>query len=425
MTSSEEKMKIRLAVEDLTSALDTVSTVKPSNNAGESAYLFSVVGDKCYVHSQDAQGYARAEVPIESVDNPGSFLYPADRVESLKYLKGWIDMEAGQDGDRFWVKYKAAGGATANRSTYDSRTHNSFEKALSDSGVEHIFPTALLKESLSITSGYLSSEADPDQPYQTLQIFDASNESWAKGDGTMYAADSYRSCYFHSEALKGKGLSVHQKHIARIQTFLGKCEKTVKVKVGETMTFIVDQIPTSEGFRDGAVFGWSQHTKNHPSYKYYPAKHDKFILRIPKDFAVKALRQIRAELKDTKRDKIRVLYSAQDKSIKFLGSIGKEIAESDPVGVDAQPLDDGSNSGSEFAANVNVTNFLGLFEACRSHVVDLRVAFLDPDKGQKALFRTIENYTLSDAGKVVISSADTKETTYECRVTHFTPSIVD
>lgn len=418
-------MKIRLNVEELNAALDTVGTVKPSNNASESAFLFSVADGKCYVHSQDAQGYARAEVAIESVEDPGSFLYPADRVESLKYLKGWIDLESGQDGDRFWVKYRTAGGATANRSTYDPRNHNSFEKALSEQGAEHIFPTALLKEGLSITSPYLSSDADQDQPYQTLQLFDSSDPGWAKGDGTMYGADGYRSCYFYSETLKGKGIHIHQKHVARIQSFLGKCQKTVKVKVSDTMTFIIDQVQTSEGVRDGAVFGWTQHTKKHPSYKYYPAKHDKFILRMPKEFAVKALRQIRAELKDTKRDKIRVIYNAQDRSIKFLGSLGKEVAETEPVGVEAQPLDDGTNSGSEFAANVNVHSFLGIFEACRSHSVDLRVAFLDPEKGQKALLRTIETYLLSDAGKVVISAADTKEATYECKVTHFTPSIVD
>ena len=417
-------MKIRLAVEDLTSALDTVSTVKPGNNQGESAFLISIADGKCYVHSQDAQGYVRAEVPIENVEDTGLFLYPADRVESLKYLKGWIDMEAGQDGDRFWVKYKTAGGATANRSTYDPRNYNSFEKDLSGITTEYIFPTALLREGLTLTSSYLSSEVDPDQPFQTLQVFDKSNDAWAKGDGTMYATNGVRSCFFHSETLKGKGLNIHQKHIGRIQSFLGKCQKTVKIKVGEEKGFIIDQIPTSDGFRDGAVFGWTQHTKKHPNYKYYPAKHDKFILRIPKDFVVKAIRQIRAELKDTKKEKIRVLYNAQEKSIKFLGSLGKEIAESDPVGVDPQPLEDGANSGSEFAANVDVNNFLGLFENCRSHVVDLRVAFIDPDKAQKALFRTTETYVLSDAGKVVIA-ADAKEASYECRVTHFTPSIVD
>src|SRR6185369_2602520 len=148
-----------------------------------------------------------------------------------------------EEGGRYWTNYRTESGAKANRSTYNPQVFNTMDAALSESASEHMFPTILLKEGIAVTSGYMSqNQPDTDSPLATLQIFDESNQDWAKGDGTMFATAGHRACYFHSPALKGKGLSVHSKHVSHLASFLSKCQSQVKVKVGKTMTFVVDQI---------------------------------------------------------------------------------------------------------------------------------------------------------------------------------------
>jgi hypothetical protein len=416
-------MKIRMTLASLNEALSFASTVKPANKEGQSAYLFTISDGRCYIHSQDAQDYVRTEVPILDVENTndGAFVYPADRVEALKYLDGWIEIESGEDSGRYWTNYRTESGAKANRSTFNPRVFNTMDAAMSESASEHMFPTILLKEGIAVTSSYMSQNPpEADSPLATLQIFDESNPEWAKGDGTMFAADGHKACYFHSPALKGKGLSVHSKHVSHLASFLAKCQSQVKVKVGKTMTFVIDQIVGTDGVvREGAVFGWVHHSKMHQRYKYQPSKFDKFRLMVQRDYVLKTLRYIKSEMKDAKRDKIRVVYQKPD--LKFLGSVNKEITESPIVGCEVLPLDNGVVSGDEFAANVDVKALIGLFEASRDHNVELRVAFMED--GKKAFFRTVGNVLLGDSGKSYTSAADAQEPVYECLVTHFTTSM--
>lgn len=424
-------MKIRLNISDLNEALARASTVKPSISQGSgsanslSAYLFTISDGRCYIHSQDGFGYVRTEVPLlETADPDGSFVYPADRVEALKYLDGWIDIETGKDEERYYLKYKTEGGATANRTVFDPDKFNSHETSLAEAATEHVFPTILLREGLAATSRYLadheerSSSGGEELPFQTIQIFDKSQPDWEKGDGTMFAADGQRSCYFASPALAGKGIAIHSKHLANLTSFLSKCGKTVKVKMGRTMTFVVDQVPDTDGtMRDGSVFGWSLHPKLHPKYKYYAAKVDKFVLLVSKHLILKSLRQIRSEIKDTGKEKVRVIYS--NEAIKFAASVGKELTESIPLSVQPQPLEAGAETATEFASNANVNYLIDLFETTKSNNVELRVALLD---GKKALFRTVEKFAINDAGKIV-EPKECKEPFYECMVTYFSTSM--
>ena len=414
-------MKIKLSLSSLNEALGFASIVKPMNKE-QSAYLFTVQDGRCYLHSQDGEDYVRTEVPlIEGED--GTFVYPADRVEALKYLDGWIEIEATEEDDgRFLTSYRTESGAKAVRSTYDPRVFNTMNNILAEAATEHTYPTVLLKEGLSVVSGYLAKDPpEPDSALETLQIFDASNPDWAKGDGTMYAMDGSRACYFHSPSFAGKGLAIHSKHVSRLSSFLAKCQNTVKAKIGKTMTFVIDQVVEPDGsVRDGAVFGWLNFGKTHQKYKYYPSKFDKFRLVVPRDYVLKTLKHIRSELKDAKREKVRVVYS--DKSLKFVGSVDKGNTETAPVVVDPLSLGDGVESGSEFSANANVNFLIGLFEASREHNVEFRVAFLEDNK-KRAFFRTIGTVWIGDSGKSYNSPSDAKESCYECLVTHFATSM--
>ncbi len=417
-------MKIRMSLANLNEALGFASTVKPSDKAGLSAFLFTVSDGRCYIHSEDAADYVRTEVQVTSIegaDDGGSFVYPADRVDALKYLDGWIEIESGEDGGRHWINYRTEGGAKANRSTYNPRSFNTMDSAIAEAASEYVYPTILLKEGLAVTDPYTApNPSDDESQLSCVQIFDKTQPDWAKGDGTMYAADGNRACYFHCPDFAGKGISIQSKHIPRLASFLNKCQSRVKVKVGKTMTFVIDQVPDAQGgVRDGAVFGWVLHSKLHQRYKYHPSKFDKFRLRVPRDYVLKTLKYIKSEMKDANRDKIRVVYSKPD--LKFLGSVNKEMTESVAVGCSPQALEDGLESGDEFAANVDVKALIGLFEASREQDVELRVAFLED--GKKAFFRTVGKAVIGDSGKTYISAADAKEPTYECLVTHFTTSM--
>jgi hypothetical protein len=413
-----------MSLSHLNEALGFASTVKPAHKDGLSAFLFTVTDGHCYIHSQDTQNYVRTEVQVSSIegaDNGGSFVYPADRVDALKYLDGWIEIESGEEGGRYWTNYRTEGGAKANRSTFNPRSFNTMDLSIAEAASEHMFPTVLLKEGLAVTSSYTASNPSEDEAQLgCVQIFDKSTPDWAKGDGTMYAADGQRASYFYSPDFTGKGISVQAKHIPRLSSFLNKCQSKVKVKVGRTTAFVIDQVPDGQGgFRDGAVFGWVLHSKLHQRYRYLASKHDKFRLRVPRDLVLKTLKFIKSEMKDANRDKIRIVYQKPD--LRFLGSVNKEVTESVPVGCSPQTLEDGAESGDEFAANADVKALIGLFEASREPDVELRVAFLED--GKKAFFRTVGKAVIGDSGKTYISSTEAKEPTYECLVTHFTTSM--
>lgn len=414
-------MKIKFKLDDLVDALSFASTVKPSNKENASAYLFTVSDGRCYIHSQDAQ-YIRTEVPVLEVDGTeegGSFTYPADRVDALKYKKGWIEIESGKDAssERYWIRYKTENGSKSDFATFNPRLFNTMEKALSEAATEYTCPTILLREGLTLTSKYMAKEAtDSNSPLMTVQIFDKSEPDWEQGDGTMFAADGYRACFFYSPALEGKGLAVQAKHVPHLNAFLGKCEDTVKIKVGAVMTFIIDQVPGEDGtVRDGTVFGWTHHSKKHPKYKYYPSSYDKFRLLVPKQMVLDALLALRAERKD--RSKVRVTY--QDQSLSFVISVNKEISQSPLVGVDPLNIDGDVPSGPEFAVNYDVNYLIDLFESSRDHNVELRMAPINKKFG----FRTISKFWMGNSGKTYTNPADAKETCYECLVTHFATSM--
>jgi len=207
----------------------------------------------------------------------------------------------------------------------------------------------------------------------------------------------------------------------KVRSFLGKCQSQVKIKIGTTMTFVVDQVKSPDGTEtsDGAVFGWVNRTKTHPKYRYYPAKLDKVRLIVPRDHVLKTLRHLMSEMKD--RAKIRVIYD--NPNLRFVSAVSKEAVESASVVCDPQSLGEGLNSGEAFDANVDIKAFIGLFDSCRDYNVELRVASAENNGEMKHLFRTIARSLIGDSGKSYVSTEDAKEPCYECLVTHFITSM--
>jgi len=417
-------MRFKIQAQELNEALGVVGIVtpRPVTPMGPAGFLFVVREGRCYIYSRDAQHQARVDVAVEEVEGEGSFIYPADKIAALKYLDGVIDFEAGHEveSDRYWVRYHASG-ATEERSTINPGLMQTIDEALENTKEETVYPSALLREGISMTKAFLASANDgrARDNFKSLQLFDDSNEEWKKGDGTLFAADGVRACFFFCEAFQGKGLGIHGQHLPLLTSFLGKCEGDVTIKHGEGVTYAINSV--------GQVLGWAHHVHQHEKFSYYPYKKDKFVLKAPKELLVKALKFVRAGL-DPKKDKIRITYSHEGKTVQFLtseGAAGK--ASSMPVGV--QPIaDDGKGGGessetADFAANANVNQLLELFEPLRGFEADLRVAVIPPKQGRKEahLFRTVEEFWLDGNGKVIISPEDS-EKAYECRITRFMPS---
>jgi hypothetical protein len=416
-------MKFQMQVSDLNDALGVVTLVSPTvvTSQGASGYLFVVKDGKCSVHSRDEHRRVKVDVPVGSVEGDGSFIYPADKIASMEYLDGWIEFESGQDGDRHWVKYKSEGGAKAERSTCDPSLMQPLDEDLEKAAEGFDIQSALLREGLTLTRGYAAKAADNrlDDQYKTVQLFDAAaKKEWAKGDGCLYATDHIRMIYFICEAFKGRGLSIHGRHLPCLMSFLSKCSGKVTIRPGEGVTFLVDE--------KGQALGWSHHLKQHGKYNYYPLKLDNFVLNVPKLSLVKTLKLVRAEL-EARRDKIRIEYTHGDKSLRFKASETSGEAESNPVG--AEPvIDEEKGTGKDgltkdFAANINIDHMLDLVEPIKSHhMVELRVTVVKKENREYILLRTIERFWLDGDGKVLISDKDTKGEAFLCEVTRFMPS---
>lgn len=418
-------MKIRLSVTALNEAFDVISIVppKPVTQEDGAGFLITVRGGKCFIYSRDAIHQARVEVAFDpDGSEEGSFIFPADKVAALRFLDGWIQLESGVTDDRHWIHYETEGGAKQDLTTFDARMMQSIDSAFEKTTPAGTFPAALLRDAMNTTKGYLAKAASSaDDHFKTLQLFDQSQEAWKKGDGHFLAADSIRACFYYCSELKEKGLSLHGQHLPFLTSFLSRSEGDVTVRQGDGLTFVVNS--------KNQILGWAHAVKQHPKFNYYPPSRDTFVLKVPRDLLLKALRYVRAGL-DSKKDKIRVQYTFSDLSLRFLASESAGKTTSMPVGV--KPISEGEGGGgassdnADFAFNVSLNQFIELFDGMRTHDPDLRVAIIPEAPGRKAsaLFRTIESFWLDEHGKPLIAPQDAGENgkAFQCQVTRFMPS---
>lgn len=415
-------MRFRAQITDLNEALGLVSVVTPRPIPNQGAgYLMVVSGTTCSVYSHDGARKAKTSFEVSDVDGDGSFVLPVEKVSALKYLDGYADFKAGKSDDRFFVEYESEAGAKQEFSTFDPMAIKPFDEELAapSNGEGDVFPAAILREALNLVKPFFSPLADSrvsDEAFKTIRLFDGRTDDTKKGNGVMYAADKVRAGYFSCEALKDMSLSVHGQHLPVLLSFLAKCEGNVTILACASSTFVRNS--------KGQVFGWPHQTKQHEKFSYYGLKMDQFILRMPKDLLVKALRYVRNGI-DPRKDKIRVQYSYENKTLQIVASEEASRIESPPVGV--LPVEESeTGAGSlgnkeDFAANLNLNQFLELVEPMKGHEVTLRVANVPLNGETQTLLRTIEEFHLNEQGRVVIPSPE-GEKAYPCKVTRYMPS---
>ena len=412
-------MKFQAKAADLNAALDVVSLVppRPITPQGGSGYLFVVRGQVCYVYSRDSLRVARAQFPLENVEGEGAFIYPADYVQGFRFLQDEVlAFEAESNGDVHTVKYTSRSGASSERTSYDPRLMASCDKDIEAATLERTFPVGILREAISLSKSFLAKPQDTraEEQYKALQVFDASNEAWAKGDGTLFAATGTQAFYFFCEAFKGKGLNIHGQHLPVVSSFLAQCGSEVTIRTGQNMTFAMDG--------PGRVLGWAHHSKVHQKYAYYALKNDKVVFDVPVRALVNALKYTGTEL-GAKRDKIRLTFSAASSELVFTVIEGNAKATSFPVPV---AVKEGSET-KDFSFGVNLHHLLDLLEGAKGDRLEMRVLLMPADERRPkdtAMLRTIDEFLIDTDGKVLGGrGVDTQpENTFQCRVTRYMPS---
>ena len=410
-------MKIKVQATDLKEAIDTASIVspKPVTSKGGEGFLFVLKDGKCRIYSRDSSRSIRVELPLLESEGEGSFVYPANKVGSFKTFKGWVEIEASVEGGSHQVQYRTKGGSSASLTSFDPGLLSTNDEALEETTTEHTYPVAVLKEALSLCRSHLvkpndAGVSEDSEHLKTVRIFDDQGEG-AKGNGCFFSAAVNTAFFFHCEALKGKGLAIHGNHLSSITSFLSRCDGEVTIRSNEETAFAVSS--------KGHILGWTQPTKQHTKYSYYPRKWETFALGTPKDLLLDALHHMREE-GDSTKDKARLSYSHEDKTLTFRVSSKTGQAVSSPVGVVPVKEDWSVAETEDFISNVSISHFLELVEPTKGHEVELRVLIRTQGNRRKALFRTVELFHLSPQGKIVIPKEE--EESFACRVTRFTPS---
>ena len=407
-------MKFRFNTADLNSAIELVSLVppRPLNQSGGTGYLFIVRGETCFVYSRDDTKVARASFPISDVEGEGPFVYPSAYVGAFKLVGESCEMTVTQDDTQQVVEYVASSKAKGKHTTFDPKLLASCDRDLEEAQRGSSFPSGLLREALKMARPFLDSSSTEESCNKSLLIYDKERPEWVKGDGNLFATNSKQAIHFWSEAFVGKSLSCHSQHLAALSGFLAKCQGNVEFRRGKNHTFAVDG--------SGRAFGWAHHAKEHGKYSYYGLKSDQFVLNIPKEMLVSALRLVRSEL-DKNQDKIGVTYDHTDSTIRFNVSEGSTKAESFRVPLRMVPPTDKERQDwapdQDFQAYANIDHFLGLVDEFKGNEVELRAVVVKQEgRKDKILFRTIDEFRMSSEGKVV----DLKEAEgYHCRVTRF------
>jgi hypothetical protein len=173
------------------------------------------------------------------------------------------------------------------------------------------------------------------------------------------------------------------------------------------------------------VIGWTHHLKTHGKFSYYGLKTDQWVLRVNRDKILAVLRYTKATLnKDAK--KIRLSWSAAEKSLRFYVNESKDKGRTRPVQIDDNMIV--LSEPRDFAFNVNIDNMISLFDGAKAEEVELRIHVRPADEKQskeRAMFRTIDTYLVDSDNRLAVGAGGEKkpEGTYECRVTRFTPSM--
>jgi len=417
-------MKFKVDSKELVVALAIVGKVSPTVPQGTPGYLVTVNADGSgFIYSRGDAAVVRAPLVVTDVEGEGDFLFPAKVVSVFRHIKGVLVFEVetdtieGKTKVKYYRENDPATGVSGERLMESPKLVAKCEAEMAEAQTTHEYSPAVLRVALAAVKSYAAPK-DSDVGgaemghFHTIQIFDDSKPEWAKGDGVMYAADSYRAAYFECATFKGKHFPLGVEHVPVVLSFLGDCEGVVKLHNAANMVFIEDT--------KGCVLGLRHRVLTHPRYAFYSLDKDRFVFNVGREAMLDALRQIQAEMADSQDlKKIRVVYEADKNSIVFQKADSVGSARSDLVTVTRAKTDPGNTDS--FTAHVNIDHIIELFDNMESNQVELRVALIPKGNKQFAVFRTLDRVWYGANGKPVTDT--TEEGAVECLVTRFMPSM--
>lgn len=418
------KMQFKTQLSDLNEALALVSIVKPAaDSSGHSGFLFVARGDLCYVYSEDQYQKSRVSFSISGLDSEGSFVLPSRAVAPLTCLEGEVTLESSLEEGADMITITAEGGASQKLPTLDPRSLQALDSDFESAKFVNTFHPALLRDAIAQSRPFI---ADPKNEsardtHKCLQIFDGSKPEWEKGNGVVHAASGSTASFFQCDDLRDHGLTLHGARLPLLLSFLSKSTGEVTLKAGERSTYFVNGA--------GQVIGWADVVAPAKKFDYYAFKSDEYVLRVSRASLVTALEYTRKSL-ESKDVKVKLDYDHERGIIRIKSSSGGVETTSPPVGVvplsaedstaDAPVVGGDLSKSSSFAGNFNVESLLSLVAPCKSHTIEVRVQSF-PNRPGSYLLRTLESYTLDEAGKTVIDSPEGKN--FKCRVTRFSTSM--
>ena len=407
-------------------ALEHVGRVqaRPLDADGHVGYLFSIgrtaTGEaRGSVSSRDALRIARAEFTCDSAEGEGAFVLPVALAESVMGAEGLVEIEARREGDARFVR-QAFAGSTAEVGSFDPRLLSSCDRELDASTEAQALPAAVLREALRLATPYIAKATDhsANDLQQTVELLDATRPGCASGDGCVYAGNGVEVFYFRSDALRGRRLAIHGQHVPVVLRFLASAGEQVQVRAGAHHTFLVDE--------RRRVLGWCHHKRRHEMFKAFPDRMDTHRLLVSREGFLQATRYV-ATLLPSGRQKVRVTFDPAACDLRIHGVADRTRVESAPVAVVLPP-----NEGvpTSFSLNANVNRLVNLAEHLRAHEFLLRIAIVSGKDGQpeSAYFRALDEFWLSDTGKVVGGSdvpvGKAPADAHKCVVTRILPAMV-
>lgn len=453
-------LKLKLKASKLIEALDIVKTVKPRSLTAQqdsSAYLFKVDTNKsadpnkdgkpwCWIYSRGEQQVARAEFQLEELEGEGLFTIPSHHIDMWSMVpEDEITFESSTetkaDGNAFIVKGSSSSGMKHEHSSYDPRLiatcdkdfQSAVEGAKDTPAGKYTWLPGILKEALGEANPFLPSADKKDsggEHLNTVQIFDESNEAWAKGNGHMFCSDRTRAFYFQASDFEGKGLAVHSKFLGKLGEFLSKCSGPVKIYQSTNMSYAAND--------KDQIFGWVHDVKLHDRWRYVPPSRDKYVLLVPKVTILNAI-EATSKVVDEKQDRVKLIYTHNNTAVPGAGHTLQFVANSSSSKFESFPVsaEDKDKETPSLAENfdcfVDLGHFKSLIGDAKGNQVELRVTIIAKDETHPkggALLRTIDTFDIYGNGKLVSVSdkpepgATTRETAYTCKVTRCMSSMV-
>jgi len=385
-------MKIKFTTSALQSALALAGVVPPKSAipTQPAAYLFMPTGSGTgvQIHSRDGLQEARAEVPCEAEDFDAPFLFAATYADALSFSGEYVTFETKEEQGTTLLGYVGERGNRSDRPLLDAALVLPITTPLDDDA--QVFNVSTLLDALNQAKAFLPKLNDPtvEEPYKTVMLVDSASTGKKIGTGHLYVSDSYRAFYCHTPDFEGKAFNLHGTYLPTVTSFLAKLgDSTVKVLSTPRKLWLMGST---------AVLAVPGATKVHERVTLYTK--DTVTLQVPRELLVAALKYLRGDM-ESKLVKVKVLYEPDPGTLAFVAVNGSTKSQSFPVPAKIKEGTEASTDSKTF--QVNIDHLLSLVASCRGQVVEVRFNYQSRDGQDMVLLRTVDEYHLSEEGKVV------------------------